>query len=136
MNQSANINKLSSMTIFKDFLDSTKKLFVGAEIVMQVIICPSVKISVESVVESLVSRYEGHFNKNRHLDENNALDEMMIAENGPGLFKADKVISNAMNNYWRKDKSGSGRWHFVRERSSLDYGNCGKTTMWLMNQPS
>ena len=69
VNQSANINKLSSMTIFNDFLDLTKKLFVGAEIVMQVIICASVKISVERVVESLVSRYEGHFNKNRHLDE-------------------------------------------------------------------
>ena len=87
--QSTNINKLSSMTIFKDFLDLKKQLFVGAEIAMQVVMCASVKISVESVVESLVSRYEGHFKKNRRLEENNALDEMIIAENGPGLFQAD-----------------------------------------------
>jgi hypothetical protein len=98
--------------------------------------CASVKISVESVVESLVSRYEGHFNKNRSLEENNALDEMIIAENGPGLFQADKVIANAMNQYWKKDKSGSGRWHFVRESGSLDYGNCGKTTKKLLSEPS
>ena len=38
--------------------------------------CGAVKVSVESVVESLVSRYESHFDKNRTLDEKNAMDEM------------------------------------------------------------
>ena len=119
VNQNINIKKLTSMTIFKD-LDSKKKLFVGAGITMQVIICASVEISVESFVESLVPRYEGHFTKNRYLEENNALDEMMIAENGPSLFKPDEVISNVMSQYW-KSESRSGRWNFVREsRSVLD----------------
>ena len=130
------IKKLSSMSILKDFLNS-KKLFEGAEIAMQAILCASVKISVESVVESLVSRYEGHFNKNRHLAEKNALDEMMIAENGPSLFRSDTVVSNAMNRYW-KSKTNSGRWHFVRESMHvLDFGtNSGKTIMGLLNKPS
>ena len=127
------VKKLTSMSILRDFLGSKEKLFNGAEIAMQAVICASVKISVESVVESLVSRYESHFTKSRHLEEKNALDEMMIAENGPSLFKADKVISNAMDQYWiSTSNSGSGKWHFLRESSTisiLDYGsNYGKTT--------
>ena len=135
------VKKITSMLILRDFLDSKQKLFSGGEIAMQAVICAAVKVSVESVVESLVSRYESHFTKSRHLEEKNALDEMMIAENGPSLFKADKVITNAMEQYWKSTSdSGSGKWHFLRESSTislLDYGsNYGKTTRRLMNQPS
>ena len=133
------LTKITSMSILKDFLSSKANLFNGVEIAMQSIVCASIKISVESVVESLVSRYESHFTKNRNLDESNALDEMTIAENGPSIFKADKILSNAMNKYWR-DTSNSGKWHFVRETSTSkisDYGSSyGKTTMRLMNRPS
>ena len=76
------------------------KLFDGVEVVLHGICCAAVKVLAESVVESLVSRYESHFNKNRSLDEINAMDEMLIAENGPTIFKANSVLSAAMTNYW------------------------------------
>ena len=70
-------------------------------------ICASVKVSIESVVESLVSRYEAHFHRKRGLDEANAMNEMEIAENGPSEFKAEELLVRAMNRYWENEtKSG------------------------------
>ena len=43
---------------------------------MQGILCAAIKVSIESVVESLVSRFEKHFHKSRQLKEENALNEM------------------------------------------------------------
>ena len=74
--------------------------------------CASVKVSVESVVESLVSRYETHFHKKRGLEEKNALDEMEIAENGPSEFRAEKLLLVAMDKYWKKtNKIGTVALH-------------------------
>ena len=52
----------------------------------------SVKMYVESVVETVISHYERHFNKSRNLDEEQAMDEMEILENGPTIFKADPFL--------------------------------------------
>ena len=49
------------------------------------ILAASVKVSVESVVESLVSKYEKHFDSSRQPSEDHAVDEMIIYENGPLL---------------------------------------------------
>ena len=104
------------------------------EITIQGIICATVKLSVESVVESVVSRYERHFNKGRQLSEENALDEMEIAENGPTLFKADRLLQSAMNKYWRTTTK-NGKWHFLRS-STLTFTNSGQTVSKLMKKPS
>ena len=69
-------------------------------------------ISVESDVESLVSRYEKHLKVDRQMDEENAEEEMEIAENGPLLVHADLILKKAMHRYW-KDVSQNGEWHFV-----------------------
>ena len=99
--------------------------------------CASVKVSVESVVESLVSRYETHFHKKRGLEEKNALDEMEIAENGPSEFRAEKLLLVAMDKYWKKE-TNSGQWHFTQHSSQhlLDYGFHGKTSTKTLNQSS
>ena len=101
------------------------------------LVCASVKVSVESVVESLVSRYETHFHKKGGLGEKNAMDGMEIAENGPSEFKADRLLTAAMNRYW-KTETKSGQWHFSRQSSHniLDYGSCGKTSMKVLQQSS
>ena len=78
----------------------------------------AVKVSVESVVESLVSRYETHFDKKRQLSEIHALDEMVIAENGPELVHADKILICAMNKYWH-DQSKAGTWHFCHKTDDI-----------------
>jgi hypothetical protein len=38
---------------------------------------------------------------------------MEIAENGPILAKADKIVKKAMDKYWKAN--GSGEWHFIRK---------------------
>ena len=46
----------------------------------------------------------------RQLGEENAFDEMEIAENGPEFVHADNVIRKSMDKYWRS--IGNGSWHF------------------------
>ena len=56
-------------------------------------------ISVESVVESLVSRYEKHFDSSRQPTKQHSLDEIIIAENEPLLHHADEILERAMCQY-------------------------------------
>ena len=78
----------------------------------------AVKLSVESDVESLVSRYEKHLKVDRQMEEENAEHEMEISENGPLLQHADNIIERAMNKYWRQN-SVNGKWHFISRRGEL-----------------
>ena len=64
-------------------------MYNDVELIVHCICVASVKISVESVVESLVSRYENHFTSSRQRTEEHALEEMIIAENGPLLQHTD-----------------------------------------------
>ena len=52
---------------------------------MHVICVASVVMSVESVVESIVSMYENRQSKSRNLGEDRGNNEMMIAVNGPNI---------------------------------------------------
>ena len=95
-------------------------------------------MSVESVVETVISRYERHSNKSRNLDEEQAMDEMEISENGPTIFKADPLLRISMDKYWKK-QTLSGKWHFVKESSAsiFEFGSTyGKTTLSLLKSPS
>ena len=97
--QGKDIRNLTSMDILKDFINSELKLYEGIEITIQRMLRASVKVTVESVVESLVSRDEKYFDKERNLHEDNAMDEIKISENGPTIFKADNILKTAMNKY-------------------------------------
>ena len=56
------------MNLLQDLISSDLKLYEGVEITIQALLCASVKMSVESVVETVESRYEKHFDKSRKLD--------------------------------------------------------------------
>ena len=61
---------------------------------------------------------------------------MEIADNGPTLAKADKILKAAMIVYWEK-KNFSGEWHFMHR--SEDIRICsGKSKVMtkLMNETS
>ena len=90
----------------------------GIELTLQSVVTAAVKISVESVVESLVSRYETHFDKKRQLKEEYALEEMEIAENGPDFVHADKILVSAMGKYWQ-EMSKDRVWHFCHKTSDI-----------------
>ena len=102
------LDKLTSKDLIKDFLSTELKLYSGIEITLHSICAAAVKISVERVVDSLVSRYKKHLKVDRQMDEKNAEEE--ISENGPLLQNADTILKNAMNNYW-KEHSENGAWH-------------------------
>ena len=87
---------LDSKSLLKTIL-AEPELYIGGELTLHSVCTTAAKVSVESVVESLVSRYEGHFDSKRQVKEDYALDEMEIAENGPNLPNADMILSSAMD---------------------------------------
>ena len=105
-----------SKELIRDFLSTKLKLYKGVEVTVHIICAAAVKLSVESDVESLVSRYDKHLKVDRQMDEENAEEEMEIAENGPLLVHADLILKKAMHRYW-KDVSQNGEWHFVMMKS-------------------
>ena len=130
-----NEKELDSKNIIKDLLCESK-LFTGIELTLHSIITASIKTSVESVVESLVSRYETHFDAKRQLKEIHALDEMIIAENGPNLVHADKLLTSAMDKYW-KEKSQDGSWHFCHRSEDIrTFSTNSKVIQKLLNVKS
>ena len=106
-------------------------------VVVHIILTACVKISVESVVETLVSRYEHHFTSSRQLDEDDSLDEMIISKNGPALHNADNLLERAMNRYWAEN-SENGKWHFIRESNNIRsyLGGSSKVLGRMLSEPS
>ena len=58
-----------------------------------------IKVSVESVIESLVLRYEKHFDSSQQPTKQHYLDKLIIAENGSLLHHAYEILQRAMNQY-------------------------------------
>ena len=69
------------------------------KVIIHLICVACVKVSVESIVESLVSRYEKHFDSSRQPTKQDSLDEIIIAENEPLLHHADEILERAMCQY-------------------------------------
>ena len=108
-----------SKKLIKRFL-SESALYTDIEVILHCICSAAVKVSVESNVESLVSRFKNHFGKNRQLSEEHALEEMLIAENGPILVHADSIIRKSLNSYFREhNPTDAGKWHFIKVRSRI-----------------
>ena len=63
------VEKLDSKLLIKDYLRSDKKLYEKVEVIIHCFSAAAVKLSVESSVESLVSRYEKQFDKTRQFTE-------------------------------------------------------------------
>ncbi|CAB4005233.1 Hypothetical predicted protein, partial [Paramuricea clavata] len=106
------LREIDPKDILKQFFDPESGLFVDIEMVMQAISVCCVKISCESVLESLVSVFENHFDPNRNMKEESTTEEFMITVNGPSLGHADAVIREAMN--CAQKSGGSTSWQFFR----------------------
>ena len=85
----------------------TPALFREIEMVLQA------TVSVESVAESIISKYALHNSKIRKLNDSTANDEMFIAVNGPELWEADALLAKALG---RKFAGKSG-WHFSTKQT-------------------
>ena len=123
--------------MIKAFLRKELKLYEDVEVIVHCITVAVVKISVESVVESLVSRYSNHISPMRQgTSEISSLEEMIISENGPLLQHADSIIESAMNRYWTEKKMSG--WHFLRKSRNIESyrGGSSKVIGRLLNTPS
>ena len=101
------LEKSDPKEIIKYFMQH-EKLYIGIELVMQATAVASVKISVESIVESFISVYNIHNSKIRPIKEETAEDEMMIHLNGPQLGEADDTLTDALDLHFN-----GGPWHFT-----------------------
>ena len=59
--------------MLKHFFDPAERLFEGIELVVQAMAVSCLKHSCESVLESLVSKYENHFDERRNMGEDSAV---------------------------------------------------------------
>ena len=99
----ADFNMIKNIDIIKKFLNTNEMLYDGVEFIMHVISAAYVAISVEFIVESIVSMYENRQTKFRNLGEDRANHEMQIGCNGPNLAK-DRLLEKAMNSYFKTHK--------------------------------
>ena len=135
--QNIAVEKLDSKLLIKNFLKSDKKLYEEVEVIMHCFSVAAVKLSVESSVESLVSRYEKHFDKTRQLTEEHAKEEMIIAENGPILVRADPLIKRALDSHFKEHNNQQhGRWHFTMSENIKTHIQESKVIKKLKNERS
>ena len=66
-------------------------MYSGIEAVMQACVVGSIKTSVESVAESMISKYNIHNSKIRRITDDVADDEMIIDYNGPDIGEAPYI---------------------------------------------
>ena len=105
------VKDIDSKEFIKNFL-AKPELFKNIEMVMQAISVGCIKLSVESVAESIISKYNLHNNPLRRISEETAQGEMFISYNGPKFGKSDKLLSEAI-------------WHFANQNNLFE--NEGKS---------
>ena len=103
---------LDSIELIKMFLNEERKLYKEIEIIIYCICASAVKLSViESVIESLTSKFEIHFNKFRNVKEETPYNKMMISVNRPLPSRCDQVVMTAIKMHFR----GQNGIHFVKK---------------------
>ena len=68
---------------------------------MQACVVGSIKISVESIAESMISKYNIHNSKIRPITDDIADEEMMVDYNGSEIGEADKMLMEALHIYFK-----------------------------------
>ena len=69
-----------------------------------------IKLSMESVAESMISKYNLHNNPLRSISEETGQDEMFISYNGPEIGESDGLLSEALTKHFKPKV-----WHFVKQ---------------------
>ena len=125
------------MEIFRAFISTEHKLYVDVELVVQIMCDAATSMSVESVVESWVSIYEGHSNKHRPISNDRAEQEVCLAVNGPLLQHADPVIKAALKDMYKdtKDTRNKGG-RFVRRNNNIEDYAVSKSVDSFVNKPN
>ena len=124
------LKETDSKDLIKLFL-SKQKLYSNIECIMQAISVACIKVSVESVAESMISKYTNHATKFRSLNEQTAEDEMMVAYNGPELNECDGILSEALDKYFNGKP-----WHFIVKKDDIFKKRQSKTITRIFKRKS
>ena len=132
-----NVQNIDSKDIIKSLIKESTECYKGIEMLVQAICCASVKVSVESVIESLISVYEFHIDKLRTVKEDTSEAEIKTAINGPTIAHCDRIVKQAMDQYWMV-KTKKNTWHFVRTTNIRDHSqyNVSKVVDKVSNETS
>ena len=123
------LQRMNSKMLIKQFV-SDKNYFTGVELIMHSVFVSSIKVSIESIAESMISKYALHFSKIRHLDENKVHNEMMIDCNGPEIGENDAILKESLNHYFEGRK-----WHF-NTSSAAAFQTSGVATSNVLKRKS
>ena len=100
-------------------------LYRNSVMVMQAICVGCIKLSVESIAESMISKYNIHNNELRCISEETAHLEMFVAYNGPKIGESDKLLIEALKEH---------SMHFVTHNAL--YSDGGKTAGRILKKKS
>ena len=103
------IENVNSKDLIKTFMKDPK-LYKENEMVMDSTLVAAVKVSVESIADSIISKYSIHNSKLRSISDETANNEMFIAVNGPKIGEVDETLKKAFNL-----KFGIGKLHFYTQ---------------------
>ena len=92
--------ELDSKELIRSFLKKPH-LYENIEMVMQAICVGCIKLSVESVAESMISKYNIHNNELRCISKETAQLEIFVAYNGPEIRDSDKLLSEALSEHFK-----------------------------------
>ena len=84
----------------------TPSLYEGIELIMQSAYVAAIKVSVESVAESVISVYNRHNSDIRPMEENQVNDEMFVSWNGPEIGEADDILKEALELHFKGSRLG------------------------------
>ena len=99
------LEKMDPKELIKQFMVD-EKLYTEIEFVMQACVVGSIKISVESIAESMISKYNIHNSKIRQIADDIAEEEMMVDYNGPEIGEADKMLMEALHIHFKDNPKG------------------------------
>ena len=100
-------NDIGSLVLIKIFLIIAFNHHVNVEMIIRKICVAAASISVEAVIESIVSTYEGTI-KRRQYSEKRVELKMMIPENGSKLEHVNSAPGVSMSQYFSSTKGPSG----------------------------
>ena len=98
------IKKVDSKELIKRFLKTDLFLYKDIEIIMAATVVGCIKLGLDSLAESMISKYNIHFSHIRPITDVSVHNEMIIDFNGPSVNKADNVFSEAVSYYFFKQK--------------------------------
>ena len=103
--------KVDPKQILVQLFDEKENHYQDIQLILHIASCAATKSSVESVMESIVSSYEYASDSRKGFKEESINDVFEIISNGPSPTNCDKIVTTALDNYFKKQK-----WHFITDR--------------------